>query len=233
MGLARNRDNHDEGLLRDATGRSLVDYPRPSVAVDTAVLTVPADGRLSVVLVRPRPGDESSAQGRQRLPGTFLHVGERLADAVLRSLRDKSGVTGLDPSQLHVFDEPDRDDRGWVLSVAHLVAVPAHSLAIDPALAELTPIASIDRLAYRHEAIVELAVSRLRAEYATTPDPRRLLDEPFTLRELQTLHEAIAGQGLPRDTFRRAMEPHLQATGASRRGTVGKPARLFAIEGSR
>ena len=233
MGLTRNRDNPRRPPYRDASGRALADYPRPSVAVDTAVLTVRDDGPLCVVLVRPGRHDDPSAKGRHRLPGTFLHEGERLAEAVLRSLRDKAGVTGLEPSQLHVFDEPDRDDRGWVLSVAHLVAVPARDLLIDPALAHLAPVVRVGRLAYRHEAIVELAVSRLRAEYADAPDPRHLLDEPFTLRDLQALHETIAGLELPRDSFRRAMEPLLHETGASRRGVVGKPARLFVTEGSR
>src|SRR5687768_10660007 len=143
MGLARNRDNRMVGLYRDSTGRTLADYPRPSVAVDTAVLTVPAEGPLSVVFVRRKPDDDAGAAGRHRLPGTFLHEGERLADAVLRSLRDKAGVTGLEPSQLHVFDEPDRDDRGWVLSVAHLVAVPARDLSIDTELATLAPVNEI------------------------------------------------------------------------------------------
>ena len=39
-------------------------------------------------------------------PGTFLHEGETLADAVDRSLRDKANVRGLHPRQLHVFDDP-------------------------------------------------------------------------------------------------------------------------------
>jgi ADP-ribose pyrophosphatase YjhB (NUDIX family) len=229
MGLARNRDNRPKATYRDASGRRLEDYPRPSVAVDTAVLTVPAGGPLSVVLVRPGTGDDPKTTRLRRLPGTFLHEEERLADAVLRSLRDKAGVVGVDPQQLHVFDDPDRDDRGRVLSVAHLVVVPARDLTIDPALAELAPTASLGELAYRLDAFVELAVERLRAEYAGAPDPRHLLAETFTLRDLQDLHEAIAGTELPRDSFRRAMEPQLHETGQSRRGLVGKPARLFAI----
>ena len=40
------------------------------------------------------------------LPGTFLHEGETLAEAVDRSLRDKANVRGLHPRQLHVFDDP-------------------------------------------------------------------------------------------------------------------------------
>ncbi len=226
MTFERDRANRPQTSHRDATGRTLADYPRPSVAVDTAVLTVDG-GALCVVLVLPSEGDDPSAHGRPRLPGTFLHEGERLADAVLRSLLDKAGVTGLDPRQLHVFDDPDRDDRGRVLSVAHVVTVPARDLVLDPAKAALAPVARLPQLAYRHDEIVGMAVDSIRGEYAAAPDPRDLLDAPFTLRDLQDLHEAVAGEPLPRDAFRRSMEDRLVRTGQSRRGVVGKPARLF------
>lgn len=203
-----------------ATSRALTDYPRPSVAVDTAVLTV-IDRALSVVLVQS--GD------RPALPGTFLHEGETLRDAVLRSLRVKCGILGLEPRQLRVFDAAGRDTRGWVLSVAHVDIVPAASLSLDARLAHPTPVASARTLPlmYDHAEIIGLAVDALRAEYADRPDPRTLLPEPFTLRELQTLHEAIAGERLPRDAFRRRMEPQLTDTGELSRGARGKPARLF------
>ena len=199
--------------------RPLADYPRPSVAVDTALLTVPDTGPLSVVLVRS--GDS------WRLPGTFLHEGENLADAVIRSLADKAGVSGVEPRQLRVFDDPGRDDRGWVLSVAHLDAVPSVQLDLDPARARFVAVAALPALPWDHPAIVAAAVAELRQEYAAAPDPRGFLPGPFTLRALRSVHEAVAGAPLPRDTFRRAMEPHLVDTGVMATGTVGKPARLF------
>ena len=70
------------------------------------------------------------------LPGTFLRVGETLADAVDRSLRKKANVRGLRPRQLHVFDDPHRDYRGWVLSVAHVDVVRPDQLASGSCLWE-------------------------------------------------------------------------------------------------
>ncbi|WP_227589972.1 NUDIX hydrolase [Demequina pelophila] len=206
---------------RDSAGKTLTDYPRPSIAVDTAVLTV-VDGTLTVVLVEDGRDD---AAGTRRLPGTFLHPGETLADAVRRSLADKAGLGGLAPKQLHVFDALDRDDRGWVLSVAHLVAVPVGSLG-EP---RIVPVAEVGPLAYDHAEILALAVARLRADYASRPDPWGLLgDSPFTLLELERLHRAVdPGRRESKDTFRRLMEPQLTDTGETRSGTVGKPARLF------
>lgn len=58
-----------------------------------------------------------------------------------------------------------------------------------------------------------------------------LLDEPFTLKELRELHEAVAGSTLMRDTFRLLMEPKLAGTGQMSDGTQGRPSRLWRREG--
>jgi ADP-ribose pyrophosphatase YjhB (NUDIX family) len=163
------------------------------------------------------------------LPGTFLHPGERLMDAVLRSLREKAGVTGLAPRQLHVFDDPDRDDRGWVLSAAHVDVVPFRRLAplVEGDGGRLVPTSAPGPLPYDHAKIIDLAVRHLRLRYEGAPDPDRLLGTSFTLRELRLVHEAVAGHALQKDTFRRRMEPLLVATGRMSAGTRGRPAELF------
>ena len=92
---------------------------------------------------------------------------------------------------------------------------------------QVSPVAQVSGLAFDHDRIVALAMERLRAEYRYAPDPRGLLDEPFTLLELQRLHEAVFGRDLPKDSFRRGMEPNLRDTGRTQAGVVGKPARLF------
>jgi 8-oxo-dGTP diphosphatase len=208
---------------QDGSGKTLADYPRPSVAVDTALLTLDEAGSELLVLEVRRNDDTGWA-----LPGTFLHPGERLADAVGRALRDKSGVRGLRPRQLHVFDDPMRDDRGWVLSVAHLCVVRSDRISVRfPERTRLMPTSNPGRLPYGHGGIVARAVDDLRPRYAARPDPDGLLGAEFTLRELRLAHEAVAGESLQRDWFRRAMEPQLQATGRSVAAGRGRPAELF------
>ena len=205
----------------DRHGKTLADYDRPSVAVDTALLTLPPGGQLSVVLVK------DSGAGDWRLPGTFLHLRETLAAAVRRSLNVKAGVSGRSPKQLHVFDDPKRDDRGWVLSVAHLDAVPFADLVIDPGLARVTPIAEVGQLRFDHDEIIRRAVAKLREDYEEHPDPAGLAGDCFTLRALQRVHQAVKGEPIMRDTFRRVMKLQLIETGEHDSGSVGKPAALF------
>lgn len=210
---------------RDSHDKTLEDYPRPSVAVDTAVLTI-SDGELAVLLTLANDAARGPAP-EWRLPGTFIHPGETLRDAALRALHDKAGVRGLDPQQLRVFDTPDRDDRGWVLSVAHYDVVRAERVP----LTERTRLVAVDevpRMKYDHAAIVTAAVAALRAEYRAHPDPRLLLGtDAFTVRDLRLLHETVTAERYNPDTFRRGMLPQLRATGEVRRGARGKPAELY------
>ena len=104
-------------------------FPAPHVAVDVAVMTLVNDS-LSVLLVQ-RTGDRS---GSWALPGRFVRERERLADTVAVALSEKCGLNsdvldGRSPRQLHLFDDPDRDDRGWVMSAAHLIALPFRATA--------------------------------------------------------------------------------------------------------
>lgn len=201
------------------------------MAVDTAVLTV-WGGALQVLLIRRGAGHKS---GEWSLPGTFVHAGETLAEAVLRSLDSKAGVRGRSPLQLLVFDDPERDERGWVMSVAHLDVVPYAELkgALSGSGVRLAPVAEVmgddgdPALPYDHAAILRAAVDEVRAEYRDRPDPRGLLGEDFTLRELRELHEVVLGESLQRDTFRRTMAPGLRGTGRMSDGGKGRPAALF------
>ncbi len=229
-------------MHRDSWGRPLEDYPRPSVAVDTAVLTVDRGSRRLEVLQHLREDD-----GAWALPGTFLHPGETLERAVRRSLAAKVGLEddvlrGVPIRQLRVFDEPDRDPRGWVLSVAHVAVVPRGRL--EPLLADgrvrLRPVDDVRGLTFAgHSAIVGEAADHLRREYAVRPDPARLLGEEFSVRELYDLHDAVAGPPEPGtrrpsvDTFRRYMTQggfieRSERTTAERGDEVmGAPAQLY------
>lgn len=215
---------------RDGSGRALADYPRPSVAVDVALLTV-HDGTLGVLL-HERTAEH--AAGRYALPGTFLRLDETLEDAARRALRTKAGVTGQQPEQLLVFDDPARDDRGRVLSVAHVDLVPAGRLGgagvllapIDGGSARPVLPGGHTRLAFDHDHIVERAVEWARTLYDRSPDPRGLAGDEFTLLDLQRVHEAVGGRALQKDTFRRRVRDGLVDTGRLSSGTVGKPARL-------
>ncbi len=201
-------------------------YPRPIVAVDTALLTIcPKRGLVVVEMWR----DDI---GKWALPGAFVRKGETLAEAVERCLRAKLGVENIRPRQLHVLDDPHRDHRDWVISVAHVAVVRLeHLRALGSGAAGDTRLAPVDRpgdLAWDHPEIVRRARADVRERYENDPDPDRLLGPRFTLSELRRVHEAVAGEEFGRDKFRRAMEDKVERTGmVEETGSRGRPAELF------
>ena len=200
------------------TAAALADYPRPSVAVDVAVLTIRQD-TLHVVVVDHRLGGKA-------LPGTFLHQNERLAQAASRALEQKAGLLRVSFSQLRVFDDPARDERGWVLSVGHSGAVPARQIPVDLGLMPVVDGRAAEPLLFDHADIVALAVQELRLNYSRTVDPAGLLSDTFTVLELRRTYQAIFGRPLVKDTFRRHVIDALEPTGELS-VSFGRPAELF------
>ncbi|MCZ4562140.1 NUDIX hydrolase [Rhodococcus sp. IEGM 1401] len=203
---------------RDRDGNALTDYPRPSVAVDVAVLTV-REQQLHVVVV---PSERGPA-----LPGTFLRPSETLADAADRALRTKADLIDLTFHQLRMFDDPDRDDRGWVLSMAHGAAISARSLAPTTESMPIDDSAPVSTLAFDHGTMVTEAVLDLRDRYAREVDPALLTDAEFTLLELREVYEIVFDRALPKDTFRRHVIGSLEGTGTTSTAGGGRPAELY------
>ena len=111
------------------------------------------------------------------LPGTFLHESERLADG-RRPLPRRQGRHQRSRTRQPAHGSSttrDRDARGWVLSVAHLAAVPYADLSKRSlAAARPRPPGPASRpgpLPYDHADIVTAAVSELRRLYRRTPTP--------------------------------------------------------------
>lgn len=94
-------------------------WPRPAVAVDTAVFRRRA-GALEVLLIQRR---NEPFKGRWCLPGGFLDEDEAAEDAALRELREETGLRLSALEQVHAFSEPDRDPRGHVVSITHAAVI--------------------------------------------------------------------------------------------------------------
>jgi 8-oxo-dGTP diphosphatase len=203
----------------------LDEYCGPNVAVDIAVLTLTLDGDGLAVLIQNRT---KSPRGKV-LPGRFLRKGQTVADGLHAALWDKAGLevgpidAALDhrvaesdstnPTKAHlvgVFDKPGRDPRSsWSMSLAHYLVLPRDRC--NGAKGEFVPVrpdGSVEpELLFDHDAIVREAARDLRARYELTPDPENLCTgREITLPDLQVVHQAVLGEPVRVDTFRRRME---------------------------
>lgn len=221
------------------------DFPRPSVAVDVALVTV-AEEKLAVLLVRRK---EHPHRGAWQLPGGFVGIDESLDDAAKRVLLDKTGISGVFTEQLYTFGDVDRDPRTRVISVAYYSLVGAGRLgnlhddgALVPILVPWSgetggavdlrgPDGLID-VAFDHRLIVGTVVKRLRGKLGYAPIGYELLPGEFTLHQLQAIHETISGARLNKDSFRRRMlaSGELVSTGRRQQNVGHRPATLYRYE---
>lgn len=220
-------------------------FPRPSVAVDVALLTV-GERRLRVLLAQRT---EHPFLGRWGLLGGFVGFDESIDAAAARTLKAKGGHGGVFLEQLYTFGAPGRDPRTRVISVAHYALVHPENLAQPapkgqalrwadvqvswagerggPAAALID--GSPQALAFDHAEMLGLVVQRLRGKLNYAPIGFELLPRDFTLLDLQQVHEAILGRALNKDSFRRRMLASglLAATGRKETAVGHRPAELY------
>ena len=101
---------------------SVQKYPRIEHTVDAVVVQ---SGHILLIRRRAAPG-----KGLWALPGGFIHPDERLEDAMIRELREETGIKVPDPvlrgsiKQSKCYDEPNRSARARIITQAFHIALP-------------------------------------------------------------------------------------------------------------
>ncbi len=209
-------------------------HPHPAVATDIAIFTL-LRGRLHLLLIQR--GAEPF-HGAWALPGGFLGPDEDLDTCARRELREETGVDARLLQNFGNFSAPDRDPRERVISVAYLALLPAEAINLradtDATEARWFAIGQIPNLAFDHDDIVLAALSSLRTRLKDLEVLFALLPKKFTLTELQTAYEAIAGETVEKRNFRKLAlgSGHLRETAEFIRGSH-RPARLFEVNDPR
>jgi hypothetical protein len=100
-----------------------------------------------------------------------------------------------------------------------------------PAPAVPPPLLPGHPMALDHRRILATALGRLRGKLKYRPVVFELLPPAFTLLQLQTVVEALAGVGLHKQNFRRLVENAglVEGTGEQDPQTGGRPAELFGF----
>lgn len=194
-----------------------------AVAVDVVVLTI--EGTTPRFLAVRR--DHEPFEGCLALPGVRLGTGEDLEHAAARALHDVAGLPAVHHlEQLATFGRPDRDPRGRVVSVSYLGLLPRPIPGGSSTL--WTETVAPPALAFDHGDILGTAVERLRGKLSYSNVAYGLLDERFTLTELQEVYEVVLGRGVDKRNFRKKVLAvgMVTETEGMRRG-AHRPAQLY------
>ncbi|HUJ77400.1 MAG TPA: NUDIX hydrolase [Thermoplasmata archaeon] len=120
----------------------------PSLTVDAVFVR----GDRILLVRRGRP----PFRGRWALPGGFVEADETVEQAVVRELREETGLRAMPSRLLGVYSGPDRDPRRPTASVVFLMAGPGGDPVggDDAGEAAWKPLARARGLAFDHDRIV-------------------------------------------------------------------------------
>ncbi len=127
---------------------SASDFKVPLLAVDGLVLQ---DGRLVAVRRKYDPH-----QGQFCLPGGMVEYGETVEEAVVREVREETGLVTEVEELVGVYSAPGRDPRGHVISLAFALRTVGGELrsGSDAAGVDLLDLDDLPEMGFDHNAIV-------------------------------------------------------------------------------
>ena len=187
------------------TIKALRQFQHAIVAVDTVLFAINDDKLMTVLLqIKRKP-----LTGTWALPGGLIMPDENFEQGIERHLRSKLGLKKPYAEQLYTFGETDRDPRGRVVSVAYigLLSQVENKLSTneDYSSNQWFDIKKLPALADDHKKIISVALERLRSKLAYTNIAQYLLEEKFTLSQLQKAYEVVLGHVLDKRNFRKKL----------------------------
>jgi len=201
------------------------------VAVSTVIFSLrrrPDDTCPTLVLPLVRR-TRDPFEGDWALPGGWLDASESLDAAASRTLAETTGLMPSYLEQLYAFGDVDRSPTRVVSIVYWALLRPDEAIgaAAEENVAWFDA-ATLPRLAFDHNDIVEYALWRLRNKAGYSRIAHGLLADEFTLAELREVSEAILGRRLDPANFRRQAEGSGAITPTERFRTGShRPARLY------
>jgi 8-oxo-dGTP diphosphatase len=126
----------------------MTERAHPAVTVDGLVL-------VDEKLVAVRRGNDPF-RGMPALPGGFVELGETTLEAVVREVREETGLETRMVRLVGVFSDPDRDPRGHTVSIAYALEAIGGRLKAgsDAAAIILVDPDEPPRMAFDHNDIV-------------------------------------------------------------------------------
>lgn len=178
-------------------------YPHPAVTTDCVVFGF--DGHQLNILLIERGADPF--KGCWAFPGGFMNIDETAEHGAMRELSEETGLKLKHLKQFGTFTAVNRDPRERVITIAFYALAKKSDVhgGDDAAKAQWFPINEVPPLAFDHDYILRKATEQLKKDIHFEPIGFDLLDERFTMPELQRLYEAILGVQFDRRNFYKKM----------------------------
>lgn len=208
--MCKKYTNKTVVMVDDNKSTYTYEYPRPSLTADCVVFSF--DGNdLKVLLIERRL---EPFKGKWAFPGGFMRMDETIEECAKRELQEETGLVKARLEQFHVFSDVNRDPRvdGFgqlvrVVTVAFFALVKQSEVkgGDDAKNAQWFSIKDIPHLAFDHDYILRLAQRALKEKICFEPIGFDLMEQEFTIPELQRLYEAILEVKFDRRNFQKKL----------------------------
>ncbi|MGI9649725.1 NUDIX hydrolase [Chryseobacterium sp. RLHN22] len=174
-------------------------FPRHLVAVDCIIFGFDGEN-LKILLVQrnfePKMGEWS-------LMGGFIGDKETSDEAAQRVLNTLTGLENIYLEQLNSYTQIDREPTARIMSISYyaLINIEKNIQINEKYSAKWFDLQDFPSLIFDHNEMVKDAVLRLRRRASTRPIGFELLPEKFTMKDLQTLYEAIFNEQYDKRNF--------------------------------
>lgn len=199
------------------------------ITVDVVILTI-INNAIQVLLVKRM---NEPFKDKWAIPGGYVRLSENLDQAALRVLKERTNVDNIYLEQLYTFGDPLRHPNSRVITCAYFALVRAEDIKIvsSPELG-WHKVSNLPPLAFDHKEIIEYSLKRTRERLEICPVCYQLLNEKFTLTEMQKSYELIMEKKLDKRNFRKKAlsTPGLIELDEYTKSSSKRPARLYTFE---
>jgi 8-oxo-dGTP diphosphatase len=207
------------------------------LTVDAVVFSY-IEGELKVLLIKRA---FEPFKGQLALAGGYVQEDETTEQAVLRKLKDETGVNLDYLEQLYTFSDVERDPRGRIITVAYygLIAPLKTEFTTNKHASDIGWYDPYDisfygcGVAFDHMKIINYALGRLRNKIRYESIGFDLLPQYFTMTELYMLYTSILEQEIDRRNFLKKFKKFnllKEAPFKNSTGGKGRKAQLYEFD---
>jgi 8-oxo-dGTP diphosphatase len=133
-----------------------MDYKSPKLTTDGIII------KNSKILLIKRKYEPF--KGKWALPGGFVEYGEKVEDAVLREIKEETGLITKIKEIIGVYSDPNRDPRGHTVSIVFLLDIITGKLRAedDASVVKFFNFNKLPDLSFDHSIIIQDVKRRLK-----------------------------------------------------------------------
>jgi len=133
-----------------------MDYKTPKLTTDGAIIK---NGKILLIKRKNEP-----FKGKWALPGGFVEYGEKVENAVIREVKEETGLITKIKEIVGIYSDPNRDPRGHIVTIVFLLEIITGKLNAedDADSVKYFNLNKLPNLSFDHRIIIDDIIRRMK-----------------------------------------------------------------------